>query len=266
VTLGRYPDDVPKQLESTYHDELDLQRQAWERKPALRAVYTTWYQRIVDQLSPVGQTVELGSGAGNFKAFYPEAIASDVMNVGDWLGCVADAQQLPFADESVGNLVLNDVLHHLPRPLEFLRGATRVLKPGGRIILLEPAATPWGRTVLRFFHHEPVDLSEDVLGADGTPPPPNEDFMFANQAFGTKLFDHHPEETMKRLPGLEIASIDRTDFVVYPATGGFSYFCLVPARLAQPLQRLESRLLRRTGKVTAMRLLIVLEKRSGSAD
>lgn len=249
-----------KQLESTYHDELDLQREAWERKPALRAVYSTWYEQVVGRLSSLEPTIELGSGAGNFKAFHPEVIATDVMNVGEWLGCVADAQQLPFGDETVGNLVLNDVLHHLPRPLEFLRSASRALRPGGRIVLLEPAATPWGRVVLKLFHHEPVDLTEDILGADGTSPPANEDFMFANQAFGTKLFDHHPDETMARLPGLSIVSVDRSDFVVYPATGGFSYFCLVPARLAKPLQRFESRLLARTTKWTAMRLLIVLEK------
>ena len=84
--------------------------------------------------------------------------------------------------------------------------------------------------------------------------------MFANQAFATLLFVDAPEETERRVPGLTITSVQRSDMIVYPATGGFSYFCLVPARLASPLQRLEDRIVSRTGTHTAMRLLIVLER------
>lgn len=251
---------MPKQRLSNYEDELAAQRLAWERKPALRSVYRSWYSRIVEQLAPVGPTVEIGGGSGNFKEFHPDAIATDVIPAGPWLDCLVDARQLPFAASSVGNFVMADVLHHLPRPFDFLRDARRALRPGGRLIILEPAATPWSRLVLGLFHHEPVDLDQDVFGEDGTPPPANDGYTFANQAFGSLLFVRDPQETLERVPGLRLRSIDQSDFVVYPATGGFSYFCLVPERFAEPLQRLESRIVRRTGKLTAMRLLIVLER------
>jgi SAM-dependent methyltransferase len=159
-----------------------------------------------------------------------------------------------------------DVLHHLPRPFDFLRDAQRALRPGGRLVILEPAATPWSRLVLGLFHHEPVDLDQDVLGEDGTPSRPNEGFTFANQAFASLLFVDHAAELARRVPGLTLTSIDRSDFVVYPATGGFSYFCLVPARWAGRLQRWEDRIVRRTGRYTAMRLLIVLESDSDESS
>jgi SAM-dependent methyltransferase len=253
---------MPKERALDYVDELEAQRRAWERKPALRSVYRAWYEQIAAQLSPVGPTVEVGSGSGNFKEFLPDIVATDVINSGDWLDSLADARHLPFGDGTVGNIVLADALHHFTRPFDFLRDAARSLKPGGRLILLEPAATPWARLVLGLFHHEPVDLKQDVFGEDGSPPPENAGFTFANQAFATLLFVNDPDETARRVPELELKEIQRSDFVVWPATGGFSYFCLVPAKAAPVLQRLENRFVSRTGKVTAMRLIIVLERRS----
>jgi SAM-dependent methyltransferase len=255
---------VPKQRALNYQDELEHQRRAWERKPALRSVYRTWFARIRAELAPVGPTVEIGAGSGNFKEFLPEVIATDVFDNGPWLDVLADARRLPFGDGDVGNVVMADAIHHMPRPLDVLREVRRVLRPGGRVVILEPAATPWARLVLRLFHHEPVDLHQDVFAEDGSPEPANEGFSFANQAFATLLFVDNPHETLQRVEGLELKSVQRSDFIVYPATGGFSYFCLVPANLAEPLQRAETRLLSRTTKLTAMRLLIVLE-RSGEA-
>jgi hypothetical protein len=78
--------------------------------------------------------------------------------------------------------------------------------------------------VLGLFHHEPVDLRHDVFGEDGEPEPANDDFMFANQAFATLLFVDNPAETQRRVTGLSLQSVSRSDFLLYLATGGFSYF------------------------------------------
>jgi SAM-dependent methyltransferase len=243
-----------------YADELAYQRGVWEHKGSLRAVYETWYSQIVDELAPNRPVVEIGAGCGNFKAYFPEAVATDAIQVGDWIDRVVDARELPFEPGEVGNFVMIDVLHHLPRPLNFLREAATALQPGGRIVMLEPAATPWARAVLGAFHHEPVDLSQDLFAEDGTLEPENEGFTFANQAIGTLLFVRQPQETLRRLPEMRLVSAAHSDFVVYPATGGFSYLNLVPARAARTLHRFEQRLMRRFAGRTGMRLLIVLER------
>lgn len=50
----------------------------------------------------------------------------------------ADATRLPFGDGSFDRVLIRDVLHHVPAAAAVLAEAQRVLKPGGRLILVEP--------------------------------------------------------------------------------------------------------------------------------
>ena len=69
---------------------------------------------------------------------------------------------LSFQSGSVGALVMVDVLHHLPKPLEFLAEAGRVLSPGGRLAMIEPWITVPSYLLYRYFHHEDCSLAVDV--------------------------------------------------------------------------------------------------------
>jgi SAM-dependent methyltransferase len=53
---------------------------------------------------------------------------------------VADAARLPFAGESFDAVLIRDLLHHLPNPGRALDEAHRVLRPGGRLTVIEPNA------------------------------------------------------------------------------------------------------------------------------
>lgn len=52
----------------------------------------------------------------------------------------ADAGALPFADGSFATVLIRDLLHHLPEPRAAIADACRVLRPGGRFVLIEPNA------------------------------------------------------------------------------------------------------------------------------
>lgn len=237
-------------------EEVARQREVWENKACLRQIYREWFVQVAQQLPDQGPVVELGCGAGGFKQHRPDIIATDFV-LSPWVDQVVEATALPFRDGALGAVVAFDLLHHIARPLRLLREAARVLRTGGRLIFLEPAITPWSRVVWGLFHHEPVDLSYDPFDSTERSP----DLYFANTALPCLLFERHRQRLERELPELEVEKLVYSDFLVYPLTGGFSRFRLLPAFAVAPLYRLERTLLAPTARwLTGMRLLAVLRK------
>src|SRR5262249_15590674 len=175
-----------------------------------------------------------------------------------WLDCVADAQRLPFADACGANIVMVDVLPHLEFPVVFFREAARVLRPGGRVLMVEPAIT-WGSSLFyRLLHHEPVRTSAEVL-MDGTPDPKRDPYD-SNQAIPTLLATRDRERLHRLFPALRIASVDWFSLAAYPLSGGFKPWSLISAGLARRMLALERTLEPALGRFTAFRMMLVVEK------
>jgi SAM-dependent methyltransferase len=237
-------------------DILVEHRLLWYRKPSLRAIYTDYYRRIVDKCIP-GRNLEIGGGSGNLKEYLGEVISTDIV-LSPWLDVAADAQVLPFAGETFSNIVGVDVLHHLERPQFFFAEAERVLRPGGRIILVEPAITPLSWPFYQFVHPEPVDMRADPF-AEG-PIDPNRQPFDANQAIPTLLFARQRRLMETRFPSLKIIDLEYISLIAYPLSGGFRPWCLVPSFLVQPVLRLENAIAPLFGKLMAFRIFAVIEK------
>lgn len=235
---------------------LSAYREVWDRKPSLRAVYADYHRRIARACRP-GPTLEVGGGSGRFKERSPEAISSDIL-FAPWLDLVADAQRLPFATQSLQNIVMLDVLHHLESPRSFFAEAARVLKPKGRVVLLDPAITPLSRIVYERFHPEPVDLAADPLGP--AEPGRERDPYAANQAIPTLLFRRRPELFARAFPSLRVLETELLSLVVYPLCGGFRRWSLVPAFAVRPALALEELFRPLLGGAMAFRLLVVIER------
>ncbi len=230
-------------------------RHAWQKKPVLRAVYQDCYARMAAEIVP-GRTLEIGGGSGNFKEFAPDVVSTDIIDV-DWLDAICDAQALPFADASFDNIVMFDVLHHVERPRRFFEEARRVLRPGGRVVLMEPAITPVSRIFYTHFHPEPVVMADDPL--TDAPPSPDRDPYDANQAIPTLLF-RRPSAFDKLFPDLHVKRSRLLSLFAYPLSGGFRPWSLLPAALAKPLIGLEGGLMPVLGPLMAFRMLVVLER------
>lgn len=231
-------------------------RALWNSKPALRAVYSDIYRRMLAQAVP-GPILEIGGGSGNFKSFSPSAISTDITPAA-WIDVVCDAQRLPFANETFANVVMVDVLHHVEYPIQALEEIARVLAPGGRAILCEPAITPLSSLFYRNFHPEPVDMTADpfrtgTISAEKDP-------WDSNQGIPTLLVGRFRDRLASVLPSLELRGLDWFSFLAYPLSGGFRPWTVLPTFMARPMLAAEWRMRKLIGPLAAFRLLAVYQK------
>jgi SAM-dependent methyltransferase len=242
-------------------DALGQYADVWKRKPVLRLIYEDFYDRLVAQCLP-GLTIEIGGGIGNLKERLGHVVATDIQ-FGRWLDCVADAQQLPFSASCAANIVMVDVLHHVEFPVAFFREVERVLRPGGRVLMVEPAITLGSTLFYRLLHQEPVRTSADSL-ADGRPTAGRDPYD-SNQAIPTLLATRDRERFHKLFPGLRIARVDWFSFAAYPLSGGFQPWSLVSAGMARRMLQIERAVEPALGRFAAFRMMMVIEKAAAAA-
>jgi SAM-dependent methyltransferase len=251
-------------------NKLVRHREIWKTKKILRDIYTGWYKQILKDLgSGRGKTFELGSGGGNFKEFKPEVIASDI-ELCPWLDICFDGQQMPFKENSAGNIVMIDVMHHLADPVGFFHEALRVLEKGGRIAMIEPFPTPFSLFIYKRFHPEPFIMEADYFAKSASkaalsslPGPPvkqKKDPWEANQAAAYLLFYKHRDTFLQRFQGkFKIIKRKRISCILYPLSGGFENKAMIPTFFI-PLFKLLEILLTPLRWLLAFRCYVVLEK------
>lgn len=236
--------------------DLRTHRDIWHQKSALKTIYEQWYHQMFAQVTSwEGINLELGGGIGNLKEFDKRILSTDLEHY-EWLDIINDAESLPFQNESIGNIFLFDVLHHLGSPSKFFEETQRALRPGGRVIMVEPYISPASNLVYTHFHPEPHDLSENPLEVSADK---NKSPLDSNQAFPTTLFYHRQKEFADRFPNLKIIQTMRLGLFAYPLTGGFRKRGLLPARFLINLNKFE-KFLEPLAPFFAFRCFIVLEK------
>ncbi|SVE29323.1 uncharacterized protein METZ01_LOCUS482177, partial [marine metagenome] len=112
---------------------LDDQQRIWLKKPTLRLVYKNYYDLAFSNSVP-GRTLEIGAGSGSLRHCGFDVISTDIVHT-PYVDVVSDAHVLPFIENSVNNIIAVDAFHHLQRPIRFLHEASRLLKPGGQLLL-----------------------------------------------------------------------------------------------------------------------------------
>lgn len=201
-------------------------KETWESKKILRDIYEEWYKRIISDLNTDGgRTVELGSGSGNFKEYLPDLISSDI-DPCSWLDMSFDAHKMPFENQSLSNIVMIDVFHHLYNPVMFLQEAYRVLKKGGRIIMLEPFPSPFSLMIYKRFHPEPFIFETDYFKLKDLS---DKDPWDSNQAIPYLIFFKHRDKFSELFKNkFDILKSDKLSFILYPASGGFENKQMIP--------------------------------------
>ena len=240
--------------------ELEKNRVAWNRKSLLRAVYYNFYRRIATKLvSGKGvNTLELGSGVGAVKEVIPCCMTSELFSV-EGIDRVENAYALNFEKESLDNIILFDVFHHLQFVGNVLDEFKRVLKPKGRVVLFEPDMSLAGRLVYGLFHPEPLGLRCAMSWHAPSDFDPRKTTYYAAQGNAWRLFVRQ-EWKEKWAVDWNLVGVERLSAFAYWGTGGFSGSQRYPDQWLVGVQKLDAAF-QKMPSLFSGRLLVTLEKK-----
>lgn len=252
--MTKLKSDVQHNIE--IHENLEY----WNKKPLLRAIYDDFYRIIVEQIDQNlnGKIVELGSGIGNLKTKVPQCITTDIFE-NEWIDQTENAYTLSFDDNSVSNLILFDVWHHLEYPGDVLNEFNRVLTKSGRVIIFDPDMGLLGRLVYGVFHHEPIGTFKKInwnktnnISFEKLP-------YYAAQGHANKIFVGSSFKS--KLDNWNIKLVHRMSKLSYVASGGYSGKQLYGDKFYGTMKKVDS-ILDIIPSLFSTRILVVLEKKS----
>jgi len=197
---------------------------------------------------PHGLLVELGSGGGFIKEIEPKIICTDIIDLPS-NDMTFSALEMPFEDHSVAGIFMIDTMHHIPDSEKFLLEACRVLHKGGKIIMIEPANSIWGRFIYKNFHHEPF------IPAGSWTIPSTGPLSGANGALPWIIFIRDNEIFKNKFPNLKIESTEYINPFTYLFSGGVSRKQLMPD-FAYPAIKYFDKWLPRISKQLSMFMVI----------
>ena len=213
---------IPFNLDSVerteYHRSLVLS------KPFLKKLYEDWYTVFQESKPkvPAGKMVEIGSGGGFLKEVIPGVLTSDILEL-KHTDLTFSGLAMPFRDGELSALFMIDTFHHIPDAEGFLSEVDRVLMPGGRMVMIEPANSFWGRLIYQNFHHEPFD----PMG--GWTFPTSGPMSGANGALPWIVFERDVNLFRSQFPLLQLSKIKYHTPFRYLMSGGLSLKQLVPS-------------------------------------
>ena len=159
---------IPETRDLTNTEDIDdiqttvLHRNIIKKKHFLYKLFQEHYSIFKKNIEdiPDGLKIELGSGGGFLKEVINDVVTSDVLELPD-VDKVIFAEKIPYPDKSVAAFFLLGTLHHIKEPEKFFSEINRCMKPGGKIIMIEPANTIFSRFFFKNIHHEHFDEKKD---------------------------------------------------------------------------------------------------------
>ncbi|MEO8051989.1 MAG: methyltransferase domain-containing protein [Acidobacteriota bacterium] len=250
-----HPLTINRDLHLDNPETTDLHRAIIQSKPFLKSIYEEWY-RLLAKWVPGGTApaVELGSGAGFSGEFVPGLITSEVCFFPS-VHVVFDGQAMPFRTGSLRGITMVNVLHHVPDVRMLFEEAVRCLRPGGRVVAIEPWVSPWSRFVYTNLHHEPFDAAREEWAF-----PKGGRLSAANGALPWIVFERDRRRWEEEFPDLQVKLIRGIMPFRYLVSGGIATRNLTPA-FCFPLWRAVERLAEPFMRSLAMFALIVIERR-----
>ena len=253
--------DVREIAAIQHRREIDEIAEIWQRKPLLRTIYHDFYLQIGCWLSEIaGGIVEIGAGIGGLKTILPGCISTD-MFPSPWTDQCENVYRLSFANESLANVVMLDVFHHLQFPGDALAECLRVLGRGGRVLIFEPDMGALGLLVYGLFHHEPLGLRQQIQWRRDRTLPELNGMYYAAQANAYRIF--LLKSGKAQLRDWDVLPISRLSALSYVAAGGFRKRQFYPESWYSSMKYVD-KVLSRFPSLFSTRMLVVLQKKEST--
>lgn len=181
---------------------------------------------------PSGKKLELGSGAGFIKEIIPDVITSDIIRL-PMCDKVVNAEKIPFKNNSISVIYLLNTFHHIKHPKKALMEFNRVLKTNGKIIMIEPYNSWWGRFIYKNFHYEGFDENA-TWNVKGTGP-----LSDANNALAWIIFERDRKKYQRLFPKLTITYFRPHTPIRYLISGGLKKSQFAPTSSYRLFKKIE---------------------------
>lgn len=227
----------------------------------LRIYFSDLYSEINDRLTIGWKILEIGAGAGTSSIFLAghDISRTDLIDANpDLVRAGVDAHHLPDEDQIYDSVIGVHTLHHLLDPIQSLSEMIRVLKPQGRIILIEPYVSLFSFLIYKLFHQEETSiyLSKKYFNRESKKDP-----SVGNQVIGQTIFN-------RRLMRSKINGVigdsyrvetHYRDFLAFFSTGGINKPIRLSSKVTRMLLRAEKRIPQKIMKLIGSTMVIVID-------
>jgi SAM-dependent methyltransferase len=240
------------------HKKIDSKnRKTYQNKDLIKIIYNNYYKKIKENIYTSNKKIlELGSGGGNIKKVIQNCITSDQFKNQN-IDRIENIYKINFKKNSVSNIILIDVFHHLRFPNLALNEIHRVLIKYGRMIMIEPPMGLIPRIIYKIFHYEPNGFNLKIDWNNIPKKIPSLNKYFAAQSMPWRAFFLKELNLRSKY---KIKLIKPFSDFAFLLSGGYSYKAFYPKFLYSLIKVIDKMLTSISIKIFSARMLIVLEK------
>ncbi len=138
-----------------------------------------WIKFQANRIQSGATVLDIGAGSCPYRKFFAHCeyrthdfsrLGNDQLSGGNGYGYidyVSDIVQIPVSDGSFDVIVCTEVLEHVPEPIRTVREFSRILKPGGRLLLSAPLGSGLHQEPYHFYGGYTPYWYERFLGEAG---------------------------------------------------------------------------------------------------
>ena len=150
-----FQDKRKKRHIDNQNERLRLDMEIANSKPEFVRIIKYIQKLMIDQVVNSSERVkfsrdliELGAGVFPMSKWNTSIISTDIVE-SSHLDGLLDATRLELPEESLDGLFLQNTFHHIPDPDAFFKEAVRVLRPGGRLVIVDPYHNLFSRGIYK---------------------------------------------------------------------------------------------------------------------